>query len=237
MMKIWKYLKFGKLYDYTSFGEKLSEESLENPWQYQAKRFDSELDLIYFGKRYYDPQIARWTSVDPAGFVDGLNLYNYLKNNPFKYFDPEGDFAIVLIPVAKVVVDIIALAVIAVTVKWAGDTIVHKINETQTKTEPREQEKRGKKTNPFDGTVDEDVFIGDAEGNIIPVPEGQQLGGSKDGKWIQVKDADGKATGVRKDDGHPPSPIHDDPRSQQPHGHIPGVSNPDGTPWLPVMFF
>ncbi len=44
MMKIWKYLKFGKLYDYTSFGEKLSEESLENPWQYQAKRFDSELD-------------------------------------------------------------------------------------------------------------------------------------------------------------------------------------------------
>ena len=92
-----------------------------------------------------------------------------------------------------------------------------------------------KNTNPFDGPVDGEVLVGDAEGNIIPVPTGYQLGGSKDGKCIQQKDKDGKATGIRKDGkGHPPSPVHEDPRSQKPHGHVPGVTNPDGTPWLPI---
>ncbi len=176
-------------------------------------------------------------NIDPAGFDDGLNLYHYLKNNPFKYFDPEGNFAFaipILVPVAKIVLDIIVASVVITTVKWAGDTVVHKLNESQTKTEPREQEKRGKKTNPFDGTVDEDVFIGDAEGNIIPVPEGQQLGGSKDGKWIQVKDKNDNPTGLRKDGGGHPQ--ENDVRGQQPHGHVPGISNPDGTPWLPIVF-
>ncbi len=31
-----------------------------------------------------------------------------------------------------------------------------------------------------------------------------------------------------------PSPAHKDPRFQNPHGHVPGVTNPDGTPWLPI---
>lgn len=64
-----------------------------------------------------------------------------------------------------------------------------------------------KNTNPFEGPMDGQVLIGDAEGNIIPVPEGHQLGGSKDRKFIQQKDKEGKATGLRKDGkGHPPSP-------------------------------
>lgn len=80
--------------------------------------------------------------------------------------------------------------------------------------------------------------MGDAEGNIIPVPENNWLTGSKDGKWIQVREPSensrGKLTGVRKDEGHPEGPKHSDPRSLKPHGHRPGVTNPDGTPWLPI---
>jgi hypothetical protein len=83
--------------------------------------------------------------------------------------------------------------------------------------------------------VSEDVYIGDSDGNIIPVPENYQLGGSKDGSCIQQKDSDGKATGLRKDGkGHPPSVVHQDPRSQEPHAHVPGITNSDGTPWLPI---
>jgi hypothetical protein len=77
------------------------------------------------------------------------------------------------------------------------------------------------------------VVAVDSKGNAIPLNEGEYLEGSKDGKWIQVKDKDG-ATGVRIDGGHPPSPVHQDPRAQPPHAHIPGRTNPDGTPWLPV---
>lgn len=92
-----------------------------------------------------------------------------------------------------------------------------------------------KGNNPFNGSVDEDVIIVDEHGNAIHVPSGYQLGGSKDGKCIQQKDENGKSTGIRKDGkGHPSSPAHQDPRSQNPHCHIPGISNLDGTPWLPI---
>jgi len=89
-----------------------------------------------------------------------------------------------------------------------------------------------KNTNPFDGPIDEDVFVGDAEGNIIPVPADHQLEGSKDGKWIQVKDKDKSPTGARKDGGG--HSREKDVRGRDPHAHIPGITNIDGTPWLSI---
>jgi hypothetical protein len=73
----------------------------------------------------------------------------------------------------------------------------------------------------------------DPNGNAIVAPEGGKIEGSPDGKYIQVKGPDGKPTGVRIDGGHKPS-THPDTRAQKPHAHVPGVNNPDGTPWLPV---
>jgi hypothetical protein len=35
------------------------------------------------------------------------------------------------------------------------------------------------------------------------------------------------------DGSHRPA-MHPDPRAQQPHGHLPGVTNPDATPWQPI---
>ncbi len=88
-----------RAYNYTAFGEALSEDAATldaNPWRYSAKRFDSALGLYYFGKRFYDPTISRWLSVDPAGFIDGTNLYAYLLNNPLNAIDPEGTSAIAI---------------------------------------------------------------------------------------------------------------------------------------------
>ena len=39
-------------------------------------------------QRYYDPQIGRFLSTDPA--VAGFNLYNYANNNPYRFTDPDG---------------------------------------------------------------------------------------------------------------------------------------------------
>ncbi|WP_079978072.1 RHS repeat-associated core domain-containing protein [Criblamydia sequanensis] len=36
-----------------------------------AKHFDEESGLYYFGRRYYQPDIGRWITPDPAGFADG----------------------------------------------------------------------------------------------------------------------------------------------------------------------
>ena len=40
--------------------------------------------------RAYDPQLGRWLSADPIGEVGGINLYGYVGNDPFNYWDPLG---------------------------------------------------------------------------------------------------------------------------------------------------
>lgn len=42
--------------------------------------------------RYYDPLLGRWLQRDPAGYVDGLNLYTYGLGNPWMHTDPYGLF-------------------------------------------------------------------------------------------------------------------------------------------------
>lgn len=84
-------------YRYTAFGEKEtlnSQLTVENPWTYSNKRWDKESNLVFFGLRYYAPDLGRWITADPSGFGDGPNLYAYLHNNPFKYYDPFGLFSI-----------------------------------------------------------------------------------------------------------------------------------------------
>ncbi|WP_330924937.1 RHS repeat-associated core domain-containing protein [Candidatus Sororendozoicomonas aggregata] len=46
--------------------------------------------LVYYRNRYYDPQIGRFTQLDPKGFIDGVNRYAYVMNSPVNYVDPWG---------------------------------------------------------------------------------------------------------------------------------------------------
>ena len=85
--------------------------------------------------------------------------------------------------------------------------------------------------NPFKGPVNDRVFAVDPHGNPIPIEPGERLTGSPDGRFLQVRDADGNPTGMRIDGPHNPLG-HPDPRAQVPHAHVPGVTNPDGTPWF-----
>ncbi|RYD72036.1 MAG: RHS repeat-associated core domain-containing protein, partial [Verrucomicrobiaceae bacterium] len=51
-------------------------------------RKDDETGLIYMRARYYDPQVGRFTSEDPAR--SGRNWYAYASNNPVSRNDPTG---------------------------------------------------------------------------------------------------------------------------------------------------
>ncbi|CBW76677.1 unnamed protein product (plasmid) [Mycetohabitans rhizoxinica HKI 454] len=57
--------------------------------RYSGKERDAT-GLYYYGHRYYQPWLGRWASADPAGPVDGLNLYMMVKNNPINHEDPNG---------------------------------------------------------------------------------------------------------------------------------------------------
>ncbi|MCO8312372.1 RHS repeat domain-containing protein [Pseudomonas mandelii] len=58
--------------------------------RYSGKEMDVS-GLYYYGARYYAPWLQRWISADPAGDVDGLNLYGFVGNNPLRYVDASGE--------------------------------------------------------------------------------------------------------------------------------------------------
>jgi RHS repeat-associated protein len=59
-------------------------------YRYTGKERDEETGLYYHGARYYACWLGRWTSADPAGMVDGVNLFAYCRANPISFFDPNG---------------------------------------------------------------------------------------------------------------------------------------------------
>jgi RHS repeat-associated protein len=59
-------------------------------YRYTGKEKDEESGLYYHGARYYAAWLGRWTTVDPAGLVDGLNLYMYCRGDPIKFLDRNG---------------------------------------------------------------------------------------------------------------------------------------------------
>ena len=93
--------------DYAPFGEQIDTTPDTERQSYTGKSHDEVTGLTYFGGRYYDPQVARFMSVDPVAFVDdntmSFNRYLYVNNNPYKYVDPDGEF---LNFVAKFVLDV-----------------------------------------------------------------------------------------------------------------------------------
>lgn len=59
-------------------------------YRYTGKERDEETGLYYHIVRYYAPWLGRWASCDPAGLVDGPNVYRYARNNPVVLKDPGG---------------------------------------------------------------------------------------------------------------------------------------------------
>ena len=59
--------------------------------RYSGKERDA-CGLYYYGFRYFAPWLGRWVNPDPAGSVDGLNLYCFCGNNPVCRTDSDGRF-------------------------------------------------------------------------------------------------------------------------------------------------
>ena len=76
-------------YEYDVFGAIRNETGTsDNTRKFTGKEFDADSNLYYYGARYYDPYIGRFTQRDPIG--DGVNWYAYTYNNPLKFVDPNG---------------------------------------------------------------------------------------------------------------------------------------------------
>jgi len=86
-------------YAYDPYGNQLTDDGTHpiasrNPLRYRGYYLDSETQLYYLPARYYDPQSARFISIDPAppsaGSPESLNRYSYCMADPVQGTDPTG---------------------------------------------------------------------------------------------------------------------------------------------------
>ena len=81
-------------YSYMPFGEAISEEGVvSNPFRFGGEMgiMTDSTGLIHMRARHYDPQIGRFTSLDPLGIYGGdHNFYRYAFNSAPNFDDPEG---------------------------------------------------------------------------------------------------------------------------------------------------
>lgn len=80
--------------EYVPFGEVFIEER-NNVWNtlylFNAKEFDEETGMYYYGARYYDPRLSLWMSTDPMQEkYSHINTYCYAFNNPLNFVDLHG---------------------------------------------------------------------------------------------------------------------------------------------------
>lgn len=68
-------------YDYDGYGNLISSTgSTENNYLYRSEQFDPNLGMQYLRQRYYNPELGRFTSVDPfEGLIElPVSRHRYL---------------------------------------------------------------------------------------------------------------------------------------------------------------
>ena len=81
---------------YQPYGQEIEQgaASQDNRIGYTGHVHDRASGLTYMGARYYDPEIGRFLSMDPAAARSEeprtFNRYAYANNNPYLYVDPDG---------------------------------------------------------------------------------------------------------------------------------------------------
>lgn len=90
VVETYRYSAFGEEQIYDALGNQIEKSAVGNNWRYSSKRHDPETSFLYFGSRYYAPEIGRWVTPDPIGYDGGPNLYAYVRNNPLILIDLYG---------------------------------------------------------------------------------------------------------------------------------------------------
>jgi len=90
LIERYEYDVFGAPRIFDSAGNPLSASAIGNPYLFTGRRYDPESGNYDYRARVYRPAIGRFLQMDPAGYVDGMNLYAYVNNSPVDLVDPSG---------------------------------------------------------------------------------------------------------------------------------------------------
>ena len=91
ILEQYEYDAFGWPYIYDSLGNSASESPFGNRFLFSGREWLSDLRLIDFRARMYQPELGRFLQPDPKHFAAGdYNLYRYCHNDPVNRSDPFG---------------------------------------------------------------------------------------------------------------------------------------------------
>lgn len=78
-------------YAYSDYGcPSLTHSVIGNPWLFTGRQWDEESGVYFYRARYYDCEAGRFLQRDPLGYVDGMNLYEFVRSTPLNLVDPFG---------------------------------------------------------------------------------------------------------------------------------------------------
>ena len=115
--------------EYVPFGEVFIEERnniWNTPYLFNAKEFDEETGMYYYGARYYEPRLSLWMSVDSQWErYPHISGYSYSLNNPVKFIDYEGQEPI------TAVIDAMTAFVVEAGLDFVGNMVLKNMSTQQ----------------------------------------------------------------------------------------------------------
>ena len=80
-------------YLYDPFGNTLSATGIKaavNKYRFSSKEWHGSSGMIYYGYRWYEPNLQRWINRDPKHERGGINLFSFVRNRTTSHVDPWG---------------------------------------------------------------------------------------------------------------------------------------------------
>ncbi|HIX18974.1 MAG TPA: hypothetical protein H9862_00045, partial [Candidatus Akkermansia intestinigallinarum] len=84
-------------YTYTPYGAVTASGNVTQPIQWSSEYNDSELGLVYYNYRHYNPADGRWTGRDLVEMRSMSNLFSYVQNRSVISVDYIGLDTVVII--------------------------------------------------------------------------------------------------------------------------------------------
>ena len=78
-------------YSYSPYGEVTISGDVTQPIQWSSEYMDSEMALVYYNYRHYNPMEGRWLGRDTSTYADKARLYLFVKNIPVYLWDYVGN--------------------------------------------------------------------------------------------------------------------------------------------------
>ncbi len=87
LVERYEYDPYGQPSFFDANDDALSQSAVGNDFLFTGRDYDAETGLYYYRARTMHPQLGRFMQHDPLMYVDGLNLYEYVRNMPIQLVD------------------------------------------------------------------------------------------------------------------------------------------------------